>query len=46
VLVNGHMEVLCVLVNGHLGVLCVLLNEHMGVMWCWRMDICRYFVCW
>ena len=45
-LVNGHMEVLCVLVNGHLGVLCVLLNEHMGVMWCWRMDICRYFVCW
>ena len=45
-LVNGHMEVLCVLVNGHLGVLCVLLNEHMVVMWCWRMDICRYFVCW
>jgi len=46
VLVNGHMEVMCVLVNGHLEVLCVLVNGHKEVMWCWRMDIWRYCVCW
>ena len=32
VLVNGHMEVLCVLVNGYMDVLCVLLNGHMEVL--------------
>jgi len=31
VLVNGHMEVLCVLVNGYMEILCVLVNGHMEV---------------
>jgi len=32
VLVNGHLELLCVLVNGHMVFLCVLVNGHMVLL--------------